>query len=230
MCFSAEASFTASAVLTGAGVIAVRKAHTLDRLPLALIPVFFAVQQFAEGVLWLVKTGRAPSGWEHPAAYLFLAFAFSFWPLYMPFAFYALEPKRRRRRWMYPLLLLGGVVALYSGRHIFTSGGEACVEQWHIDYCRVQLTGQTSMVGTLFYVVAVTLPSVSSSQRGAPLFGLGLGGTLLLALWIQARTFVSVWCFFAAWISLEVLWLLARMQPAREPVPVGLGGWLKARP
>src|SRR5438132_660362 len=52
MCFSAEASFTVAAILLPAGVyctsVAVRKRPT--GLPLAIIPLVFSLQQFAEGL------------------------------------------------------------------------------------------------------------------------------------------------------------------------------------
>lgn len=53
MCFSMEASFGASALLLGTGVAAAIKATSSPQRMLALIPLLFSVQQFAEGWLWL---------------------------------------------------------------------------------------------------------------------------------------------------------------------------------
>ena len=54
MCFSAEASFTAAAVLLPAGAVAMRRAYQRDRkyLPLATLPVLFGLQQLFEGFVW----------------------------------------------------------------------------------------------------------------------------------------------------------------------------------
>ena len=54
MCFSATASFTASAVLLPAGTLALRRAYTTDRRYLALcaLPFLFGVQQLMEGFVW----------------------------------------------------------------------------------------------------------------------------------------------------------------------------------
>ena len=53
MCFSATASFGASAVLGVIGVAAVAKAKTKPQRLFASIPLVFAVQQLSEGFLWL---------------------------------------------------------------------------------------------------------------------------------------------------------------------------------
>ena len=53
MCFSATASFGASAVLGAIGIIAVAKAKTKPQRLFATIPLIFAVQQLTEGLLWL---------------------------------------------------------------------------------------------------------------------------------------------------------------------------------
>jgi hypothetical protein len=53
MCFSAEASFTASAALVPCGVycLTVARYRNPNYEPLALIPFFFGIQQFAEGMV-----------------------------------------------------------------------------------------------------------------------------------------------------------------------------------
>ena len=53
MCFSASASFTASAVLMPLGLYSHHLASHQERpdyKPLALVPFFFGVQQFVEGL------------------------------------------------------------------------------------------------------------------------------------------------------------------------------------
>ena len=53
MCFSAPASFVAAAVTGAVGVAAMMRVHRREELPLAAMPLFFAVQQAIEGFLWL---------------------------------------------------------------------------------------------------------------------------------------------------------------------------------
>ncbi len=53
MCFTAGASFTASAVLATAGTATLREVRSKRELLLAMFPVIFSVHQLIEGVLWL---------------------------------------------------------------------------------------------------------------------------------------------------------------------------------
>lgn len=54
MCFSAGASFGASAILVVIGVASLRKVQTRAHLPFAAIPLLFGIKQAFEGVLWLM--------------------------------------------------------------------------------------------------------------------------------------------------------------------------------
>src|SRR3954452_7547143 len=86
MCFSAEASFAASAALLPAGVYCVRAARKRSAsLPLAVIPLAFSAQQFAEGLVW-VGLGRGDPALVEGSSLAFLFFALAFWPFWVPFS------------------------------------------------------------------------------------------------------------------------------------------------
>ena len=55
MCFSATASFTVSALLIPTGIYCLKESIATKReyLPFSLWPLFFAIQQAFEGILWL---------------------------------------------------------------------------------------------------------------------------------------------------------------------------------
>ena len=57
MCFSAEASFAAAAVLLPAGGVAMQRAarRNLNYLPIATLPLLFGLQQFSEGTVFQTK-------------------------------------------------------------------------------------------------------------------------------------------------------------------------------
>jgi hypothetical protein len=74
MCFSPEASFTASAVVTTIGVIAYQKAFNQPTKVLALIPIFFGIQQFCEGFVWLSKLYPSTEHFTAPVSTGFLFF------------------------------------------------------------------------------------------------------------------------------------------------------------
>ena len=60
MCFSATASFSAGVVLLGLGTLTLKSARGRRELPLAAIPLLFAIQQLTEGVIWLTFRYEAP--------------------------------------------------------------------------------------------------------------------------------------------------------------------------
>lgn len=69
MCFSASASFTASAVLMPLGLYSThiaRKTGQRDYVPLALTPFFFGLQQLVEGLEW---TGIDLARWSPSPAW-----------------------------------------------------------------------------------------------------------------------------------------------------------------
>ena len=115
MCLSAPASFTVSAVLVALGTVLVCRVKTKVWLPLALIPWFFALQQCAEGVVWMY----APVDLQSPVAVwaksFFLFFAYVFWPVWLPFSIWLVEKEAQRKLILAGCLGLGiGVAAFYG--------------------------------------------------------------------------------------------------------------------
>ncbi|WP_394353509.1 DUF6629 family protein [Pedobacter foliorum] len=91
MCFSAPASFAAGVGLLLVGSIAMIKAKTAAQRVLACIPIFFAMQQVIEGVLWLALSHAAYARWSDLVMYLFLAFAQTVWPILVPLSMLLFE-------------------------------------------------------------------------------------------------------------------------------------------
>lgn len=75
MCFSASSSFGAAIVISTIGVMAIKKVSIPAHYFFPLIPLFFAMQQFAEGILWLALTDSSYAPLEWTATYFFLFFA-----------------------------------------------------------------------------------------------------------------------------------------------------------
>src|SRR5262245_37133689 len=110
MCFSAEASFTAGAVLLPAGAYCLRTALCKDAryVPMALIPVAFAIQQFTEGMVWS-GLEHAASGFVERASSLYLFFAIPFWPFWIPLSLLFPETRHGTRTLFSLLVLLSAV-------------------------------------------------------------------------------------------------------------------------
>lgn len=53
MCFSPEASFVGGLIISSIGIATIKKVHKPSQIIFASIPLFFGVQQIAEGLLWI---------------------------------------------------------------------------------------------------------------------------------------------------------------------------------
>ena len=97
MCFSANASLGAGVVLSVIGVSTIRKSTEPAHLVFASIPLIFAVQQIAEGFLWLTLPDPSLKATQQLLTYIFLTFAQVIWPLLVPIAVMLLENGRQRK-------------------------------------------------------------------------------------------------------------------------------------
>ena len=205
MCFSAHASFAASAVLAGTGVAALRCAEAPAQRPFAAIPLLFAVQQFCEGLLWLSLSSPVLSrGYLVPLhAYFFIAMAV--WPLWLPFSVWMMEEVPNIKRKLLLPLAIGAVVFAYYAFFQWYRGVHANIACFHVQYV---FDYPLDRLANLVYVLAVAPPLFMSSW----LFMRITGVTLLLALAVAQLFYLeyllSVWCFFAAILSVQVLWVL----------------------
>ena len=84
MCFSAGASFTSGVVLSVIGGGTLRKVRKPSQVLFACISVFFAFQQFTEGVLWKTIGNVDYAGVQKAATYIFLVMAEVVWPVMIP--------------------------------------------------------------------------------------------------------------------------------------------------
>jgi hypothetical protein len=196
MCFSAEASFAVAGINTVIGLAVLRRRPTRKESLLASFPLLFAVQQFAEGILWLTLPGAAAGEAEFAiAAMLFIVIAESVWLALTPIAVLMLEEDRRRRRILYWLAGLGLLVGAYLLYAALASPLQTDIYDRNIRYFNnyPYLTPSP-----LFYVMAVGAPLLISSHTVVRLFGVIVIMGFAMSLYLYIDTLVSVWCFFAA--------------------------------
>ena len=205
MCFSAGASFGASALLLGAGVATISQVRKPSEWALAGIPLFFSVQQFSEGLLWLALTNPQYAGWEPLSTNVFFFFAQIFWPVWIPLAVWLLEKKALREKVLRIFLTAGVLLAIYMIISIAQFGVEAVVERHHIRYGPKYPFG---ILRTVLYVVIVCAPFFISSYKKMAVFGVFAMAALLVTLLFYMGFMASVWCFFAALLSLLIWWIL----------------------
>lgn len=221
MCFSATASLIAGAGLSVAGVTALAVTRERRAVPFAAVPLLFGLQQAAEGAVWLAAAG-GDAGMQGCASAAFLGFAEVLWPLYAPLAVLALEPAGWRRRAMWACFACGVIVAaamLHGLVRDFTPG---VPEGGHIRYILAywdEFRNAGLLEALLGLYVAATCGSLMLSRE--PLICL-FGAVVTVALAVTAFAYetwmFSVWCFFAAVLSVIVVaWAVRRRAtpPAR---------------
>lgn len=201
MCFSATASFTAGTALVAVGGLTVHRSRGKTELPLALVPMLFGVQQLTEGVLWLNMDNEFP--WlKSSTTYLYSMFSHVFWPIFVPFAILMVETSRRRRSAIGAFQVLGLGAGLYLFYFITRYPITAHVHGRSIVYDSPHF-----YIGGVFvaYLLATCVGPLFSRHRCVNIFGVLAFVLAIAAYQVSVATFVSVWCFFAAILSLLVL-------------------------
>jgi hypothetical protein len=222
MCFSATISYVAAAVLVPTGLYAI---HLARRLPqpwwvMAATPVFFGIQQACEARVWqLVGAGEAPGAVSFALGFHF--FSHFLWLWWIPLASCLIEPGARRRR------LFAGV-ALFG----FIAGGVVySALLLHPEWLSVQVEGH-SLVYTVsspirgpvrlpfpasaLYGLIILVPLLGSSHRQVRIFGGLVAFSIAVTSAAWGYAFVSVWCFFAAALSLYLVLILREHRARRD--------------
>lgn len=207
MCFSASASFAASAVLGALGVATVKKSKKNHELLLASVPFIFAIQQFIEGWLW-VSIGKNESAVAVLTA-LFLFFALFWWPAYIPAVCYLLEKDKHRKNIFQVLAVVGALVGFYLYGNFIWYFSPATVVNHCIFYTN-PLSPFLKNIAFCFYAMVTVGALVVSSKKIVNLFGILAGILAVLSLWIYLKNFISVWCFFSAIVSFVLYFNFSR--------------------
>jgi hypothetical protein len=198
MCFSATASFAAGGALTAAGIGILRRARTRERIPIASIPLLFGLQQLVEGVVWM--------SFDKPvlhlvATYFFTFFSHVLWPFYLPLAVYLNETGPKRKKALKWFVVFGVSVSIYMIYYILRGPVSSEIVQNCIYY---SIPYSDSYLLLLAYVIATCACCFISSHKYIRTFGLAVFGGLMISLWSYRFAFYSVWCYFAAILSLII--------------------------
>ena len=201
MCFSATASFTAGAALLAVGAVTTRRADRLAELPYAAIPLLFGIQQILEGALWLSFPVDEPL-LNTVLTYVYSFFSHVLWPVYVPIAVLLLEPTPWRRKVLATIAIAGAAVGIYLLYFLVRLPLVAQVTGRHIAYLSPHFYAIQAMT---LYLLGTCISSLFSSHRSVRLFGVTAFSSFVAAYAFYATWFISVWCFFAAALSVTVL-------------------------
>ena len=211
MCFSASVSFAASAFVASAGILAIRATQKPAERPFASVPILFAIQQFIEGVLWLLlpHVGTTPATQGLTQVYAF--FIGVIWPIMIPLGILLIEPGLIRRRLMMAVLAIGVIVALGTFGIIVRYGVGVQV----VNQCLVY----TNPVGgglliRSAYVIATCAAYFLSSHASVRWIGVAMVAGFGVAFSFYRLNWPSVWCFFAAIVSMLIYYYFRHSRTA----------------
>ena len=211
MCFSATASFIAGVSLSVFGVATVKKAKRKAEIPFAMIPLFFGVQQIIEGMLWLSFRFEAPL-LNVIMTYVFVLFSHVLWPIFVPLSIGLMETVAWRKKVMSAFQITGIAIGLYLLYFIVRFPVTSEVHE-HIVYVLPYVKEHPVLE---FYVAATSVAPLFSSHKIIKIFGVLALLLFMVAAWFYTVAFFSVWCFFAAILSV-VIYLHFKFGNERTP-------------
>ena len=224
MCFSPEMSFGSAAVLFPTGVYCcVTAARRCPRLwPAAVVPCVFAVQQAAEGLVWVGL--RTPDDLlTRSAARVYLFFALAFWPIWFSLVAVLVErPGRRRAMLAVWGTLSTGWLVVYLPALTGSDEREAhvCHSSVRYQYPDTLLGGVGKWAVRGAYMVTAGAPLLICSARrvfALPVV-LGTGSAGVVAV-VYDHAFTSVWCLFSAVLSASIAWAIRTVPLERLAMP-----------
>ncbi|MBF2020369.1 MAG: hypothetical protein IGR93_09760 [Hydrococcus sp. C42_A2020_068] len=216
MCFSASVSFILSAVLIPRGIYCIKTAiaKNIEYLPMACSPLAFGIQQGLEGILWL-GIGAGNPNFVAIGSLGFLFFSHWFWLFWIPFLAFVLE----RDRVLKNISLLFVIVGLLYGASLYFP--LLIHENWlSIQTIHHSIDYQTRLIFDpfvsrelvrLLYASLILLPLLISSHQSVKVFGFLILLSVIVAVLRFYYAFISVWCFFAALLSLYLAYVMYRI-------------------
>jgi len=213
VCFSATANFVGSGVLAAAGVVTLTRVKHRRELLFASLPTLFAIHQFIEGFVWLGLDGILSPAVTHDMGAAFMLYAQGLLPLLLPLSVYQFEVDRKSRQRMLPFVVLGGATTLYILWALTAFPTEVYVRENTIVYIN-QATNNLAVA--VFYVIATCGSLFFSKIRMMVVFGTANLVILLVVMEVRRYAFTSLWCAYAAIVSVIILayfWKSMEMRP-----------------
>ena len=114
-----------------------------------------------------------------------------------------------RKMVIYACVAVGACLALYFFKVLLVDGVRATIVQHHIIYTLgTNFSVPTILFLNLLYFIAVVAPFFISSTKNMWLFGAALCISYVIAQIFYHLFFASIWCFFAAILSLLIVYII----------------------
>ena len=224
MCFSAVASFSASVVLGVVGIITVKEVNLKSQLAFACIPFLFSFQQFTEGVLWLSLSHKELAFLQPISTYLFLIFAQIVWPTWVPLSIMFLEKDEKRKKVFYIVSGIGILFSLYLTYCFLFYNVRSEISKNHIEYTlEFPHSKYLLWIIGLFYFIPTVVSTFISSVKRMQILGTTILLSCVLTRLFTLKYFISLWCFFAAIVSVLILLIMLKLKKSTR-----WSGWLNS--
>jgi hypothetical protein len=210
MCFSAEASFAGSAIISAIGVATLTKIKKPAEILFASIPLIFGIQQCAEGVLWITLRSGGHEALENIATYIF-------WPTMIPLSIWFIEKVKKRKKVLTYLIFLGGILSVFYAFCLIFYNVTPQIQSFHIQYVD-EIPEILVKIVFVCYLVTTITPIFISSVKRMWIFGILIAVSCLITGIFFTQYLTSVWCFFAAIISILVYWILSGIRSMSEEI------------
>ncbi|CDZ79980.1 hypothetical protein BN1013_00484 [Candidatus Rubidus massiliensis] len=198
MCFSSTASFTAAAIVGLVGIATIKKNNKKHMALFSSIPILFAIQQLIEGLQWEAIGDPNKENLQNFLKYSYLFFAFVIWPIVIPVSVFLMEEVAFRKKILAWFIAIGILLSFYYVTLSLLVPVVLSVQDYSLQY----MANIESY--KWIYCSVIILPLFISSVRNIKLLACLALTSLIVAYLVFTNTFVSVWCFFAAIITICV--------------------------
>jgi hypothetical protein len=202
MCFSPEADLVVGGIVVAIGVDALRHVREPKQILFASLPLLFGLHQVDEAFVWLGLQGHVSESLERVGIWVYLLFALAALPALVPVAVFTIERSPARRKLIGAMSALGIAVGVSLGVALFRGSVNAVIDGQHIAY-DVSALHQGSQL-TALYVVAGCGALLLCSYRDIALLGVLNFIAVPILMWMTVSGFISLWCFWAAIVSVII--------------------------
>jgi hypothetical protein len=202
VCFSATANFVGSGVLGAVGAVTLTRVKHRRELLFAALPLLFAIHQFIEGFVWLGLDGILSPAVTHDMGAAFMLYAQGLLPFLLPLSVMLFEPDKKSRQRMLPFLALGVGTTLYILWALTAFPTQVYIRGNSIVYINQATNNMTVAV---LYVIATCGSLFFSQIRMMVVFGAANLAILLVVMAFKRYAFTSLWCAYAAIVSVIIL-------------------------
>lgn len=222
MCLSEPMSFAASGLLLAGGAYACSRAWTTNRkyLPVAMMPIFAGLQQFAEGYVWSGMTADN-SFLTLVSALVFIFFTWFMWPFWIPLSVYVLEPPESRRKHLFLLFSLIGLafgLILYIPHLLNPDWISVAINRNSLAYEGTMLLDfiMPRTATNSLYLTLIILPPLLSRYLHIRYFSLSLIAVVVVDIVFLRYAYISFFCLLAGLATLHLIYIISRNKCRRE--------------